>query len=279
LSAKSSLNPAHPHTTILRRTTIVIPAAEADWEVWSCTRRHGCVWQGSAEDPAAASLGKRSVVVALPTRACRTLSFRAPTHDRQLVRKLAYAQLEKRGLAAGSLEQTSFDCHVHSGGPASLVSVDVVTPSSVSFDLEKARGLFAFPRLFNFPTGKLIILEEQGRLVLCAGADGRLVYSQIVSATRDLDGRAAPEIRIATLALQQQGVVREISGIELWGDFSAGDAQSLTFPFKRWLRGVIGSPAILTPRVAAKPSGSSRPSSWRRSKSSSRRAPSSATRL
>lgn len=168
-------------------------------------------------------------MVALPARACRTLSFRAPTQDRRLVRKLAYAQLEKRGLAAGSPEQTSFDCHLHPGAQdRSLVTVDVVTPgSSWTPDLAKARGIFAFPRLFHFPPGKLIIIEEQGRLVLCAGADGRLAYSQIVSTGRDLNGRAAPEIRIASMALQQQGVVSEVTGVELWGDFSLGDAQAL----------------------------------------------------
>ena len=91
----------------------------------------------------------------------------------------------------------------------------------------KARGLLAFPRLFQLPAGKLVILEEQGRLVLCAGANGRLVYSQIVSATRDLNGHAAPEIRIASLALQQQGLVAAITGVELWGEFTAADAQML----------------------------------------------------
>jgi hypothetical protein len=228
----------------LRRTTVIVPAAEANWEVWSCSPGHDCVWQGSAEDPAVASAGKRSVVVALPARSCRTLSFHAPTQDRHLVRKLAYAQLEKRGLAAGSPEQTSFDCHVHPAGEdRSLVSVDVVTPGSApALDLARARGLFPFPRLFNLPEGKLIVLEEQGRLVLCAGAYGRLVYSQIVSTTRNLNGHAAPAIRIASLSLQQQEVVSEIAGVELWGDFSVGDAQELASQ--------IGLPVVARARPA-----------------------------
>jgi Tfp pilus assembly protein PilN len=216
---------------MFRRTTVIIPAAEANWEVWSCAAGRDCVWQGSADNPGMATGGARQVVVALPARLCRTLSFSAPTQDRQLVRKLAYAQLEKRGLAGASPDQTPFDCHLHhSGDDGSLVSVDVVTPAATTpaWEVPNARGFVPLPRLFDLPAGKLVILEEQGRLVLCAGADGRLVHSQIVSATRDLNGHAAPEIRIATLALQQQGVVQEVTGVELWGDFSSGDAQELS---------------------------------------------------
>ena len=219
---------------MFRRTTVIIPAAEANWEVWSCGSGRDCVWQGSADDPALAAAGKGAVVVALPARLCRTLSFSAPTQDRQLVRKLAYAQLEKRGLSGGSLEQTPFDCHLHQpGDEGSLVSVDVVTPGSPpAWEVPNARGFVPLPRLFDLPAGKLVILEEQGRLVLCAGTAGRLVHSQIVSATRDLNGHAAPEIRIASLALQQQGVVPDITGVELWGDFSVGDAQELSDQLK-----------------------------------------------
>jgi hypothetical protein len=228
----------------LRRTTVIIPAAEGNWEVWSCTPGQECVWQGSAEDPKSASSGKRRVVVALPARACRTLSFRAPTQDRQLARQLAYAQLEKRGLATGSIEGTAFDCHVQPAGPEkSLVSIDVVTPGAAApWESMRARGLMAFPRLFQLPAGKLVIIEEQGRLVLCAGANGRLVYSQVISTTRDLNGHAAPEINIASLALEQQGLVPAISGVELWGGFSAADAEMLSAQ--------VGVPVVARPRPA-----------------------------
>jgi Tfp pilus assembly protein PilN len=111
------------------------------------------------------------------------------------------------------------------------------------------------------PEGKLVVVEEQGRLVLCAGAGGRLVHTQIVSATRDLNGYAAPEIRIASLALQQQGVLPEVHGVELWGEFSTDDAQHLSeqlgLPVETKSRPAPNSPALrreasrqLLPRVA-----------------------------
>ena len=211
-------------------TTVILPAAETHWEVWRCGNGSGSVWQGSADDPVQGANGSRSVVVALPARSCRTFSFSAPTEDRQLVRKLAFAQLEKRGLTTVGVEQTAFECHVMvQGGGHSLVSVDVVTPeAAATLNGSKARALVPSARLFHIPDGKLVVLEEQGRLVLCAGNGGRLIHSQIVSATRDLNGHAAPEIRIASLALEQQGVLPKITGIELWGEFSAGDARELS---------------------------------------------------
>jgi hypothetical protein len=213
---------------MFHRTTVILPAAgDARWEVWRCGS--GSVWQGSADDPAAGSHGGRPVLVALPSRSCRTFAFSAPTDDRQLVRKLAFAQLEKRGLTAAGPADTPFDCHVmEQSDGRSVVSVDVVTPeAAASLAGSKAAAVVPGARLYPIPAGKLVVVEEQGRLVLCAGHGGRLLHSQIVSATRDLNGHAAPEIRIASLALQQQGVLPEVTGVELWGEFSADDAKEL----------------------------------------------------
>ncbi len=252
-----------PAIFLMVRTTVILPAAEADWEVWQCGNGRGSVWQGSASDLAQGANGSRSVIVALPARSCRTFAFTAPTEDPQLLRKLAFAHVEKRGLTTVGVEQTPFDCHiVEQGGGRSVVTVDVVTlDAAASLPAAKARAVVPSGRLFPMPEGKLVILEEQGRLVLCAGKAGRLVHTQIVSATHDLTGYAAPEIRIASLALQQQGVVPEITGIELWGEFSADDAGQLSdqlgLPVETKARPAPDSPAVrreasklLLPRVA-----------------------------
>jgi hypothetical protein len=213
---------------MFQSTTVILPAPDARWEVWRCGR--GCTWQGTADDPAQASRNGGKVVMALPAKSCRTFSFSAPTEDRELVRKLANAQLERRGLTAGHTEQTPFDCHViEQSGGKSLVSVDVVTPEAAAgLRTAKASGVLPSARLFSLPPDKLVVMEEQGRLVLCAGRGGRLLHSQIVSATRDLNGHAGPEIRIASLALQQQGMINGVTGVELWGDFSAAEAHDLS---------------------------------------------------
>ena len=213
---------------MFQSTTVILPAADAHWEVWRCGR--GCVWQGTSEDPARTAQNGGKVVMALPARSCRTFAFSAPTEDKQLVRKLASAQLEKRGLTTGTANQTPFDCHViEQGNGRSLVSVDVITAEAAAgLRSSKASAVLPSARLFTQPADKLVVMEEQGRLVLCAGRGGRMLHSQIVSATRDLNGHAAPEIRIASLALQQQGVIDGITGIELWGDFSAAEVHDLS---------------------------------------------------
>src|SRR5436190_24257994 len=213
---------------MFQSTTVLLPAPGAHWEVWICGRI--CVWKGTAENPAQTAQNAGRLVVALPARSCRTFVFSALTEDRQLVRKLAGAQLEERGLMTGNSDQTPFDCHViETSAGRSLVSVDVVTPeAAASLRSTKAAGALPSARLFNLPADKLVVMEEQGRLVLCASRGGRLMHSQIVSATRDLNGHAAPEIQIAALALQQQGVVDEITGVELWGDFSASEVNDLS---------------------------------------------------
>jgi hypothetical protein len=212
---------------MFQSTTVILPSGGAHWEVWRCGRTP--VWQGQSDEPASAANGG-SVVMALPARACRTFAFSAPTEDRQLVRKLAFAQLEKRGLTQAGAEATPFDCHVmEQGGGRSIVSVDVLMPGAgATLSTAKASAAAPSARLFPIPQDKLVIMEEQGRLVLCAGTGGRLLHTQIVSATRDLNGHAAPEIRIAALALQQQGVLHEVKGVELWGDFSGEEAKELS---------------------------------------------------
>lgn len=232
------------------RTTVIMPAAEAHWEVWQCGNGGGSEWQGSAETLAVGANASRSVVVALPARSCRTFAFSAATEDPQLLRKLAFAQVEKRGLTSASAEKTPFDCHIITQGEGrSLVSVDVITSeAAASLSGSNVSAIAASSRLFRMPEGKLVIIQEQGRLVLCASAGGRLIHSQIVSPTGDLNGHAAPEIRIATLALQQQGVLSEITGVELWGDFSSSDthrlSEQLGLPVQVKARPAPDSPAL-----------------------------------
>lgn len=212
-----------------KRHTVILPAASAHWEVWECGNGSGTRRRGEADDLAQGSRGNGGAVVGLPARSCRTFAFSAPTEDRELLRKLAFAAVERRGLTSATADATPFECRViEQGGGRSLVSVDVVTPeAAASLVNAKPRAVVPSARLFPMPEKKLVIAEEQGRLVLCAGVGGRVVHTQIVAATRDLAGVAAPEIRIALLALRQQGILEEVAGVELWGEFTEADAREL----------------------------------------------------
>ena len=161
-----------------KRITLILPAAESGWEVWSCLAGGGCLLQGTTDDPAkTGQSGKAEIRVALPARLCRTIAFSAPVQDRNMVRRLAYAQLEKRGLTAGSMENTAFDCQVpDTGGGRAVISVDVVPAETFSrLPGTGLSGVIPFARLFPPPPGKLVILAEQGRctVISCPPRAGR----------------------------------------------------------------------------------------------------------
>ena len=214
---------------MLPSTALILPAAKTLWEVWKGTRSGTAEWRGPAESPDRATLESGSVVIGLPGRACRTFAFTVPTNDPTLFRQLAFAQVERRGLAASTPEDTSFICHVHETRPGhSVLSVDVVLPEGASLSLPaRTRGLLPAVRLFPLPAGRLVLMEEQGRLVLCAGIDGQLVHSQVISSAGGLDHHAGQELRVTSLALQQQGLMTEVTGVELWGDFPADEVAAL----------------------------------------------------
>ena len=214
---------------MLPSTALILPAAKTLWEVWKGTRSGTAEWRGPAESPARATLEGGSVVIGLPGRACRTFAFTVPTNDPTLFRQLAFAQVERRGLAASTPEDTSFICHVHDTRPGhSVLSVDVVLPEGAALSLPaRTRGLLPAVRLFTLPASRLVLMEEQGRLVLCAGIDGQLVHSQVISSAGGLDQHAGQELRVTSLALQQQGLMTEVTGVELWGDFPADEVAAL----------------------------------------------------
>lgn len=218
-----------PHLSMFPSTVIALPATLAQWEVWKWSRTGEAEWRGPAPSPEQAAAGNATVVIGLPARACRTFGFVVPTTDPKLFRQLAFAQLERRGLAAGSAEDTAFHCHVHHKAEnSSILSVDVVLPEGAALSLPaRTHGLAPAPRFYPLPAGKIVLLEEQARLVLCAGHGGQLVHSQIISGTTDLDAHVAQEVRIASLALPQQGLVPEITGVEVWGEFPAEEVAAL----------------------------------------------------
>ena len=210
-------------------TVIALPAARSQWEAWKCVRTGEAEWQGPADSPEAAAAGN-PVIIGLPARACRTFGIVVPTGDPKLFRQLAFAQLERRGLTSGSAEETAFACHVHQRSDrASVLSIDVVLPEGAGLPLPaRTLGLVPSARLFDIPSAALVVVEEQGRLVLCAGHSGQLVHSQVISGAGRLDASVAQELKVASLALPQQGLTDEISKVEVWGGFTDEETAALS---------------------------------------------------
>lgn len=215
---------------MFHRFTAILPDALPSWQRWSCPSASSAsllkVTEGSAP-PADKSSGR--VLAALPARTCRTFAVRIPSQDPKTVRKLALAQLEKRGLAAAEPERTPFECRalpLPEGG--AVLTVDVTTPEAVAaFAPLKPAALLPSARCYPFPGAALVLTREHGRLILLAGRDGTVVHSQPLSSPRGHIGQVAAEIRTALLTLQQQGLVGEINALEIRDSFTAPEAAAL----------------------------------------------------
>ena len=118
---------------MFRRFTAILPATTHCWEVWSCPASASAVLRETTKDAALPEKTAGNIIIALPARLCRTLAMRIPSQDPKTVRMLAFAQLEKRGLAAATAEQTVFECYTipHPEGGA-ILSVDVIAPGATA---------------------------------------------------------------------------------------------------------------------------------------------------
>jgi len=208
------------------RFTLLLPSATSSWEVWSCPSAAAGVLLERTPGLAVPDTLSGRVIGALPARICRTLALRIPSQDPRMVRPLAFAQLEKRGLAAVSAGETTFECYtLPLAGGGAVLSVDVVAPeASAALAALKPAGLLAAARCYELPDGPLVLVEEQGHLVLWAGHRGTLIHSHILSADRACPEAVAAEIRITALTLIQQGLLPEITGVEMHGEFPPAEA-------------------------------------------------------
>ena len=71
----------------------------------------------------------KQTVIGLPAQECTTLTLTLPTADESLFADMAFAQLEKRGLAPAGYDSTVFAYHIIERQPGeSQISVDVLPP-------------------------------------------------------------------------------------------------------------------------------------------------------
>jgi hypothetical protein len=220
----------------------ILPSPQQRWELWNLARTTS--WIRDMDDPA--SDGKPPTI-GLPARLCRTFSFPAPTEDKSLIRKLAFAQLEKRGLAQHGTEPAPFTAQLirpEHGTP--LVCVDVLLPGAPAL-LSAAKADATAPafRFLPLPKNHLVVSEEQGRLVLCASSGGELVHSQILGSSQSPAAESASSIHLASLALQQQQIIPTPTDLTLWGDFPPEDAAVFA--------SATGLPVHTAPRPAPDP--------------------------
>lgn len=226
--------------------TILLPSQNDGWEVWSCGAS-SCALKKTVATPVQARAAGAGTVIGIPGRHCRTLGLKLPASDPAILRKMAFSQLERRGLARGPMKQTLFDCHQLPDGDAgnasdSCVSVDVLSDLPADFELPNARGYTATARLFPLPGNKLVLWREHGQLILSASRNGRLVHSQVIGPVSRLQNGAAQEINLTRIALENDGLIdRAPDGLEVWADDISEEALAP-------LRACLDMPIDLRPR-------------------------------
>jgi hypothetical protein len=148
-----------------------------------------------------------------------------PTTDATLFETMIFSQIEKRGLTAGSMDDTAFEFEVvHQEGNETLLSVDVLSPEfPEAWCLPRAAGYSPSARLLHLPENKLLIYREHRRLVLAANRHGRLTHLQALSAEPVLNAASAQEVNLTVLSLEGEGLIGENPELMVMGKFESGD--------------------------------------------------------
>jgi hypothetical protein len=201
----------------LSASTLLLPAPDTTWRVWH--PRSGQA-PGSVDSPADAGDRIGPLVVGLPASACRSIGLVLPNTDHALLEQIIMTQLERRGLKPQASAPRNFRWHLLTQTAATAtVSVDVLAdPFPEALALEQAVDYTAALRLVSLPAGQLVVVEEQGSLVLAAGFQGRLYHSHLFAPASASLEEITQELQLARLALEFDLGAGSLGGVTLAGD-------------------------------------------------------------
>ncbi|MDZ4406289.1 hypothetical protein [Prosthecobacter sp.] len=201
----------------LTAATLLLPAPDAAWRVW---KPRASTSAEAVDSPSQASHLSKPLVIGLPAAACRTIGLILPQTESDLLEQIIVTQLERRGF---KLEQDkagkNYRWHLlgNLGGQA-VVSVDVLAePFPESLAAAQASDYTAALRLAQLPAGHIVIIEEQGDLVLAASHQGKLYHSHIFAQTPAAEDNLALEITLARLSIESDLGMGSITGVALIG--------------------------------------------------------------
>lgn len=201
----------------LSAATLLLPAPDAAWRVW---KPRNTTSNEAVESPADAAHLAKPLIIGLPAAACRTIGLILPNTDAELLEQIIVTQLERRGF---KLEQDTagknYRWHLlGQNGGQSVVSVDVLAdPFPETLAAEHASDYTAAQRLAQLPAGHIVIVEEQGDLVLAASHQGKLYHSHIFGQMPATEDALALEITLAHLTLETDLGGGSITGVALVG--------------------------------------------------------------
>lgn len=200
----------------LAASTLLLPSPDAAWRLWK-PRASGAGEE--VESPADLRQAANSLVVGLPATACRSLGLLLPMADHELLGQMIETQIERHGLRTpeGTLRPHRWHLLGQSAGMA-IVSVDVLAdPFPEHLTVNHASDYIAALRLLELPPHELVVIEEQGELVLAASYNGRLFRSHVFAQAGASPEEVAQEIQLTRWALESLPGFGTINGITLVG--------------------------------------------------------------
>lgn len=194
-------------------SNFLMPDTQPNWKLWRS------LTSGKSEDvesPAQFRDTSRAVVVGLPATACRSIGLILPAADADLLPSMVESQLERRGVAVETSPSPNFAYHVLGQDTTNtVVSVDVLaSPFPESLAVPNATNYTAALRLLSLPPRDLVLVEEQGHLVLVANHQGRLWQSMVVGTAEMPVEDLVRELEIAKMSFESLdgfGVLRGIT--------------------------------------------------------------------
>ncbi len=200
----------------LSAATLLLPSPDAAWRLWK--PRSATAVEG-VESPADCQGNTPSLVIGLPATACRSIGLILPMAEHELLGQMVETHLERHGLrtAEGGLRPHRWHLLGQQSGMA-VISIDVLAdPFPEHLTVLSASDYVAAMRLLELPENQLIVMEEQGELVLAVSFHGKLFRSHIFAPTGTSSEEVASELQLTRLALESQPVLGSIQGITLVG--------------------------------------------------------------
>ncbi len=200
----------------LSASTLLLPSPDAAWRLW---KPRSTAAMEEVESPADCHSTVPSLVIGLPATACRSIGLVLPMAEHDLLRQMIETHLERHGLrtAEGATRPHRWHLLGQQTGMA-VVSVDVLAdPFPDHLTVNHASDYMAALRLLDLPEGHLVIVEEQGELVVAASFHGKLFRSHVFAPAGASPEEVAQELQLTCWALEAQPVLGQINGVTLVG--------------------------------------------------------------
>lgn len=227
------------------------PTADGGWEVW--TLNNGTPPRFLRR---AASLvedeDKSLRLVGLPTSGVLGFSRWMQTSDEALLPDLVQTFLDRHGLAPKSADGKSVAItSLAHEETRTLVFIRILSaPVPENLLLPQVEQYEASAEMLVLPADGLVLWKENGRLAAAFSRDGKAAHVQSFAGAV-LTSEIARELLCTRFELETEGVLRRLDGIELRGDFSPEDRETLG--------GILGAPVTIEhigdPAAPATPSG------------------------